>query len=111
MEEFRPDVVWACSDAFHVVFGVWLARRYGVPCVADLYDNFAAFAATRWTGALPLFERALGRAAGVTCFSRLMAVRVEQKYRPAGGVAIIASGGPTDLFFSRATTWCEKTLA
>lgn len=110
LEEFRPDVVWACSDAFHVVFGVWIARRYGVPCVADLYDNFAAFPATRFSGALPLFERALRRAAGVTCFSRLMAERVEQKYRPAGAVEVIESGVRTDLFFPRDKSSCRKTL-
>ena len=110
MEEFRPDVVWACSDAFHVVFGVWIARRYRVPAVADLYDNFAAFAATRFTGALPFFERALRRAAGVTCFSRLMAERVRQKYRPQGAVEIIESGVRTDLFFPRDKAACRKTL-
>ena len=53
--EFRPDIIWACSDAYHAIFGNWLAKRVGTKCVIDLYDNFEAFGASKTPGVLPLF--------------------------------------------------------
>ncbi|HEY1269460.1 MAG TPA: glycosyltransferase [Candidatus Binatia bacterium] len=109
MAEFRPDIVWAGSDVFHVVFGTWLARRYGARSVADLYDDYAAFAATRLAGALPLYRRALRRADGVTCFSRRMAELVERDGR-RGPTTVVESGVRTDLFQKLDKGECRAAL-
>lgn len=69
LREFRPDVIWVASDAFHVIFGAWLQRSYGIPVVADLYDHFEAYRATQLPGITPLFRRALRHCVGVSCVS------------------------------------------
>ena len=109
-KKFKPDVIWACSDSFHVVFGVWLANRLGVKCIVDLYDNFEAFTATRLTGVLPLFKRAVKSADGVTCFSQRLRERSLQDYRPKGSTAVIESGVRTDIFHPRDRSECRRRL-
>ena len=109
MKDFRPDVVWAGSDAFHVIFGVGLARRHGARSIADLYDDYAAFPATRRAGALPLYRRALRRADGVACFSRRMAEQVERGGR-TGPTIVVESGVRTDLFRKLDKEKCKEAL-
>ena len=46
----RADVIWACSDSFYGIIGYWLSRRYHVPLVFDLYDNFEYFLAAKTSG-------------------------------------------------------------
>jgi len=75
LAERRPDVLWACSDAFQVIIGAWLGGQSGVPCVADLYDNFESYRATRIPGILPLLRRALRRVAAVSCIRVLPPIR------------------------------------
>jgi hypothetical protein len=47
IERFKPDLIWACSDALHVISGAYLAKKYSIPLIVDLYDNFESFYATR----------------------------------------------------------------
>jgi teichuronic acid biosynthesis glycosyltransferase TuaC len=108
-KEFKPDLIWVCSDSFHVIFGVRLAKRLNVKCVVDLYDNFAAFSATRLTGVLPLFKRAVRKADGVTCLSKRLAKRILQHYG-ASRVAVIESGVREDLFYPRDPRECRRRL-
>lgn len=109
MKDFRPDVVWAGSDAFHVIFGVGLARWHGACSVADLYDDYAAFPATRLAGALPFYHRALRRADGVSCFSRRMADLVATGGR-TGPITVVESGVRTDLFRKLDKEKCKEAL-
>jgi teichuronic acid biosynthesis glycosyltransferase TuaC len=110
VKNFRPDLIWACSDAFHVVFGVWIAGLSKTKCVVDLYDNFEAFPATRLTGILPLFKQALQRADGVTCFSKRLTEHILQHYGRKNSIAIIESGVRTDLFYRQDRTECRRRL-
>jgi hypothetical protein len=32
----HSDVIWACSDSFYGIIGLWAARRYRIPLVFDL---------------------------------------------------------------------------
>ncbi len=109
-KEFNPDLIWACSDAFHVIVGAWLARSLRVKCAADLYDNFEAFAATRLTGIMPLFKRTVRNADGVTCFSQRLAEHVVEHYRPKGLTDVIENGIRTDLFYPRDPVQCRRQL-
>ena len=110
LKEFQPDIIWACSDSFHVIFGVWLSHLYKTKCVVDLYDNFEAFGATRLTGILSLFKRAVQRAEGLTCFSRRLADRVQQHYHPKSETVVIENGVRTDLFYPRDRSECRRRL-
>lgn len=95
---FAPDLIWACSDAYHIIFGSWLARRAGVKYVADLYDNFEAFTASRVPGILPLFRRAVLKADGVTAFSDRLANYIASRYARTKPIAVVQNGVREDLF-------------
>jgi len=50
VNEFRPEVIVGASDAFQVIHAVALGRKHRIPVVADLYDHFHAYPATRVPG-------------------------------------------------------------
>jgi len=66
---FLPDVIIAASDCYHIMLGQRLARRHGITFVADLYDNFEAYPASRLPGILPAFYRSLSAARAITVIS------------------------------------------
>jgi len=109
-QEFRPDIIWACSDAYHAVFGRWLAERVRARCVIDLYDNFEAFAASRITGVLPLFRRAVKTADGVTAFSGRLADNVTRIYKRTKPTIVVENGVRKDLFQPRDQKTCRDRL-
>jgi teichuronic acid biosynthesis glycosyltransferase TuaC len=108
--DFKPDLIWACSDAYHAIFGAWLAERIRTRCVVDLYDNFEAFRASQLPGVLPLFRRAVKQADGVTCFSKLLAQHVTQAYAPRKPAAVIENGIRKDLFYPQDRVACRQRL-
>jgi teichuronic acid biosynthesis glycosyltransferase TuaC len=110
VKEFKPDLIWACSDSFHAIFGVWLARLFDMKCVVDLYDNFESFRATQLPGVRPLFKRAVRAADGVTCVSQRLADLVIRSYRRAGPVTVLENAVRTDLFFRRDRVDCRRRL-
>jgi teichuronic acid biosynthesis glycosyltransferase TuaC len=108
--EFQPDLVWAGSDAYHVIFGAWLAKRFKTRCVLDLYDNFEAFGASRLPFILPLFRQAVREADGVTCFSKRLADYVAQSYPRAKPTTVIENGVRKDLFRPQDRKACRRRL-
>jgi teichuronic acid biosynthesis glycosyltransferase TuaC len=108
--EFNPDLIWACSDAYHAIFGAWLAERVRTKCVIDLYDNFEAFTATKIPGISSLFRRSTRRVQGVTCFSQLMADHVVQNYKRQKPTAVIESAVQKALFRSQDQGECRRRL-
>lgn len=99
--DFRPDVVWACSDAFHAIVGALFSRATGVPLVVDLYDDFEAFAATRLPGVTPAFRAACRRAAGLTVVSRTLRDHVAAAYGIRAPATVVGNGVRRDLFHPR----------
>ena len=86
LNDFTPDIVWACSDAFHAIFGRHVSAGIGAKCVIDLYDNFESYPATRVPGVLSLFKRALKAANGITCVSsQISRLRERSLSRPRSG--------------------------
>ena len=108
--EFKPDVIWACSDAYHAIFGAWLARRVHTKCVIDLYDNFEAFTATKLPGIASVFRRSTRSVQGVTCFSQRMANHVVQDYKRQKPTAVIESAIEKKLFRSLDQGECRRRL-
>lgn len=96
--QFEPDLVWAGSDAYHAIFGAWLAKRIRARCVIDLYDNFEAFGASRLPFVLPLFRRAVQEADGVTCVSQRLADYVTRSYLRLKPTTVIGNAVRKDLF-------------
>jgi glycosyltransferase involved in cell wall biosynthesis len=110
VREFKPDVIWAASDAYITTFGAWLAKRFQTCCVIDLYDTFESFAATKLPGLFALFRRAVLDAEGVTCFSTRMTDHVIHGYLRTKLVATIESGQRDDLFYPQESNACRLRL-
>jgi glycosyltransferase involved in cell wall biosynthesis len=89
---FKPDVLWACSDAFHAILGVRCQRRSGTPCVVDLYDNFESFLGTAIPGIRRWFRSSVRQAAAVTCVSRALERYVRQEYGFAAQSLVLENG-------------------
>ena len=110
ISEFQPDIIWACSDAYHAILGSRLAREFHCGLVIDLYDNFEAFSATKLPGVLSMFRGAVKKANGVTFFSQRLADHVMQTYPVTNPHAVILSGVRKDLFYPRDTSTCRRDL-
>lgn len=108
--EMKPDLIWACSDSFHVILGVWLAQLLKTKCIVDLYDNFESFPATHLPAILPLFKRAVRAADGATCVSRQLADRVIRKYHRNRPITVLENGVRADLFYPQDRTACRRRL-
>lgn len=92
VRDFCPQVIWACSDSFHAIIGSHLQRRYRIPCVIDLYDNFESYVATRIPGVLPMFRAAVRQAAGITCVSTTLQRYVHNRYAARGASLVLENG-------------------
>ncbi|HEU4342885.1 MAG TPA: glycosyltransferase [Candidatus Binatia bacterium] len=108
--EFKPDIVWAGSDAYHVVFGAWLGKRVGARSVIDLYDNFEAFRASRLPPVLPLFRRAVRQVDGVTCFSKRLADHILIKYQRTHPTTVVENGVVKETFRPLDRQECRRRL-
>ena len=108
--DFRPDLVWACSDMFHAVLAGPVARRMKAALVIDLYDNFESFPAARIPGLRLLFRRALRRADGITCVSRPLAEYVRDTSACRCPVAVIENAVPAEKFRPLDKTDCRRGL-
>ena len=109
-KDFQPETIWACSDAFHAIFGSKIAKYCGAKCVIDLYDNFESYGATRIPGILPLFKRAVRSASGVTCISPQLATYIAKRYGCAAPVLVLENAIRADLFYPRDRKPCRKQL-
>jgi teichuronic acid biosynthesis glycosyltransferase TuaC len=96
--DFRPDLVWACSDAIHTILGVRIARILDAPLVIDLYDNFESYPATRIPGITSAFRRSLRCADGITCVSRPLAQYIRETSSCTCPIEIIENAVPEGLF-------------
>ena len=108
--EFSPNIIWACSDAYHAIFGTWLAKHVASRCVIDLYDNFEAFKASQLPCVLPLFRRGVKAADGVSTFSCKLADHITRNYTRSKPTTVIENGVRPDLFYPRDRTECRHRL-
>lgn len=98
MKQFQPDIIIAASDIPHVVLGGWLAKRLGIPFVADLYDNFEGFGQARILGFVPALRRAVRHADLVLTTSEPLRQKVEAEYQAKGYVLAMPSTVDTEVF-------------
>jgi len=96
--DFRPDLVWACSDALHAILGVRIAKRLGAILIIDLYDNFESFPLTRIPGVTSLFRQSLQNANGITCVSHPLAQYIRETSGSICPIEVIENAVPEGLF-------------
>src|SRR5919108_901317 len=104
----QPEILWACSDSFHIIAGSSVSRLLNIPCVIDLYDNFESFKGTRLTGVLRLFKRVVRGAEGVTCVSWPLADHIIRNYQRQRPTVVLENAVRTDLFYARERIACRK---
>jgi glycosyltransferase involved in cell wall biosynthesis len=97
-EEFRPELVWACSDVPHARLGVAAARRLRIPLALDLYDNFESYPLARLPGVNAALRAAVARADGVSCISTPLATLLREGYGYRGPIEVIGNAVPAGLF-------------
>lgn len=95
---FQPDLVIGASDIPHVAMARWLSRKFKVPLVVDLYDNFESFAQARIPGFPSLLISATREADLVLAVSCPLKSKVETGYYPGGQVALMPNGIDRSIF-------------
>lgn len=98
VREYRPDVIVGASDAIHVILAYRLARRFHLPLIIDLYDNFEGFSLTRLPGVSSLFRRAVRAADGVSVVSRPLHDLIARTCGGAGTIMVIENAVPARMF-------------
>ena len=88
----KPDLIIAASDCFQIILASRLARKYSVPLIADLYDNFLSYAASRLPGVAVLFARALRQADLVTVVSNQLAKLIASDKKIRHPVQLVVNG-------------------
>jgi teichuronic acid biosynthesis glycosyltransferase TuaC len=109
-KDFRPDLVWVCSDVIHAIMGVRIAKKLKASLVIDLYDNFESFPLTRIPGVTSAFRRALRRADGITCVSRPLAQYIREISSCTCPIELIENAVPKGLFQAMDQTNCRREL-
>jgi len=105
----EADVIWACSDSFYGVIGNYLAKKYRIPLVFDLYDNFEYFLAGKMPGMNQLYRWAVRKSDAVTCVSQPLAQLVKS-YGRNGPLYVLENGVRKDLFKPLDKKVCRKDL-
>ncbi len=85
----RPEIIIAGSDCYQIIIGAALGSKHDIPFIADLYDNFSYYRASRIPGILPLFYRALKQADAVTVVSNGLKRLLEGKGISAGRLHLL----------------------
>lgn len=93
----KSDVIWACSDSFYGIIGYALSRKYKVPLVFDLYDNFEYFLAARLPVVKQLYRRVLRKCDAVTCVSAPLSHLVAS-YGRKGAITVLENAVSKDRF-------------
>lgn len=96
VQSFQPDLIWASSDAWHIVTAGLAKGWTGVPFVADFYDNYESFGLNRIPGVTASMRRACRRALGLTLVGSNLSEYVRERYR-LRNVPTLVLGNATDL--------------
>jgi glycosyltransferase involved in cell wall biosynthesis len=93
----EADVIWACSDSFYGIIGLFIARKQRIPLVFDLYDNFESFLFAKLPLLKQLYRYAVRKSDALTCISRPLAHLVSS-YGRNGEVMVLENAVRDDLF-------------
>lgn len=97
IHDLRPDVIWASSDALHLVGGVAIGRRFGVPVVGDFYDDYEAFGLTSLPGMRALLRKASTRMDAMSVVSHSLVGILKSRMPIAVPMEVVENGVP-ELF-------------
>lgn len=108
IEESKPDLIFASSDAIHAIIGKTISKYFKRPLIVDLYDNYESFKLTKVPGIYQLFRSAVISADGVVCVSDSLLKYVRTNYSPKGEMVVVENGIPANLFKKLDKAECRK---
>lgn len=94
LHDGRPDVIWASSDALHVIGAAAIGRRWRIPVVADFYDDYEAFGLTSLPGLRAILRRASVRVDAMTVVSHSLAATLKTRASIVAPVEVVENGVP-----------------
>ena len=104
------DLIWACSDSFYGIIGHALSRRYRIPFIFDLYDNFEYYLAAKLPIVKQLYRHAIRNSAAVTCVSDSLMTLIKTSYGRKENVYIVGNAIRKDLFRPLDRLYCRDLL-
>ena len=105
----NSDIIWACSDSFFGIIGYFLSRKFRVPLVFDLYDNFEFYLTAKIPIVKQLYRWTIKKCSAVTCVSRPLADLVKT-YGRKNGTFILENAVRDKLFMPMDKSACRKAL-
>ena len=105
----NADVIWACSDSFYGIIGYFLSKKYRIPLVFDLYDNFEYYLAARLPIIKQLYRLVIRNCDAINCISKPLAGLV-RSYGRNSGLYILENAVRKDIFKSLDKEVCRKKL-
>ena len=95
--EFKPDIVWASSDALHAIAAWRCCNLHRIPFVVDLYDNYESFGLTKLPGLTQLFRMACRHAQGLSLISHTLDSFVAANYSLPQGLPRLVLGNAVNV--------------
>lgn len=99
IKQTGPDLIVAASDCYQVILGAKLSRQFALPFIADLYDNFEAYGASRVPGILPQFYKSLAGANAITVVSSTLQRYLQSRLRNEVPIHVMENA-VTDIFLA-----------
>lgn len=105
----KADIILTASDSIYGILGYCLSKKYRIPLVFDLYDNFEYFLLARLPIIKQLYRWVLRNCAVVTCASRPLGRLVVSKGRRKP-TFVLPNGISEDLFVPLNKAVCRREL-
>lgn len=105
----HAEIIWACSDSIYGIVGYGLSKKYNIPIVFDLYDNFEFFLMARLPVIKQLYRHVVKNCDAVTCVSRPLA-RLVNAYGRKTRPIILENAVRKDLFLPLDKEKCRNKL-
>lgn len=103
------DIIWACSDSLYGIIGYMLSKKYGIPLIFDLYDNFESFLLASLPGVKQIYRYVVKNCDAVTCVSKPLEILV-RSYGRTNPTVILENAVRKDLFKPLPKSECRRAL-
>ena len=103
----HADVIWACSDSIYGIIGYGLSKKYNIPIVFDLYDNFEFFLMASLPVVKQVYRHVVKKSDAVTCVSRPLAQLINTYERQMPSI-VLENAVRKDLFLPLDREQCRK---
>jgi glycosyltransferase involved in cell wall biosynthesis len=105
----RADIVWACSDSIYGIMGYGLSKKYKIPLVFDLYDNFEYFLMASLPIVKQTYRHVVKNCDAITCVSQPLK-RLILSYGRKKHTIVLENAVSKELFLPLDKEKCRKKL-